>query len=314
MDAYHYQEDRPSLRRPLKLPDLPTQAHPSYSLAHPDNPCQLRKEQKRIRKATLPVAFIISHISVPSSIPSSSNGTTVSHRSSRTSVIIISRCIIDCATGTEIIIANITLMITVVCSSTEVGATIISCSPIVRRASWSVSSHSTCSWSVSTAHPRRRRSVTHRRATHVLTISSAIAVAGTKVRSTAAKVTSPAIVIGVPGRDATCSRSIVTNELDRKNCKACRDKELVFSVHRVKVLMYKQYQPLLSLYGPGRASLPPSRPPLPPLIGPPLLSSRRPPPPPRDFPVDCSTLIVAPLKLELWSALIAAAASSSRAM
>jgi len=80
------------------------------------------------------------------------------------------------------------------------------------------------------------------------------------------------------------------------------------------ILKCKQYQPLLSLYGPGRASLPPSRPPLPPLIGPPLRSSRRPPPPPRDFPVDCSTLIVAPLKLELWSALIAAAASSSRAM
>lgn len=80
------------------------------------------------------------------------------------------------------------------------------------------------------------------------------------------------------------------------------------------ILRCKRYQPLLSLYGPGRASLPPSRPPLPPLIGPPLRSSRRPPPLPRDFPVDCSTLIVAPLKLELWSALIAAAASSSRAM
>lgn len=73
-------------------------------------------------------------------------------------------------------------------------------------------------------------------------------------------------------------------------------------------------KPLLSVYGPGRASRPPSRIPLPPLIGPPLRSSRPRGPPPLDFPVDCSTLIVAPLKFVLCNALIAIAASSSRAM
>lgn len=120
-----------------------------------------------------------------------------------------------------------TTVLTIVCSSTEVSATVISCSSIVRRTGRSVSSHGTGSWSISATHSWRRRGVTHRRATHVLTIS-AISIASTKVRPTAAKVSSSAIVIGVPGCDATCSRSIVTNELDRKNCKARRDIELVF--------------------------------------------------------------------------------------
>lgn len=120
--------------------------------------------------------------------------------------------------------------VTIICSRSKICSTgIISSPAIISRSSWAISSYSS-SRSIASTHPWRRRGISHRSGSHVLAISSTVGIPSAKVGPSSTKVPSTTIVIGIASCDATCSRSIVTNELDRKNCKARRIFQLVLNL------------------------------------------------------------------------------------